>query len=589
MFWSSSSTTVGRRSMIPAGVRRRALGMLLGASLLPLALTSAPTPVAAAGGTKSNNAFCSRLGHSIQASSGAQMYCLGSQPNGNKAAAMRAMTVNSAAKKGSGNNVNAASLQEDVSPSGVRAYGQSETSIASAGSYVVEAWNDATGFFAPCGSPMNKEEGTGFGFSNDGGKTYTDMGGLPNSNCATSKLEGDPSVEAYTVGGSTYFYIGSIFIPFNVPQNTLSVTACKVNGSGSAATLACGQPIVAAISSECAAPFGFTFCSFLDKDFLSIDPGRGRLYMSYTEFGPDFLSPDSNGVIELAVCDLSTPGSPTCHNGSDGSITGAGAAALPYFVVAPADPNFCENEGAYPAVDRATGDVYVAYEHNWATNISGCFNPNTGTVTSTPTQTVMNRVPFSCLTLTATASCAGPSETAAVNIVSMAAAFIPGYNRFPMNDFPRIAVSTGRGTVSMVWNDARTAPLGDILLQSYRLGTLSPVRATPVRVNSATGGANFLPGLRNANGRGDLQVSWYSRKTGNTALTDVTATSINPLAGGPAGNQTVTNVTSDWNAVSSDIVPNFGDYTDNYAAGGNDDVAWSDGRLGEPQPFSAVR
>jgi hypothetical protein len=46
-------------------------------------------------------------------------------------------------------------------------------------------------------------------------------------------------------------------------------------------------------------------------------------------------------------------------------------------------------------------------------------------------------------------------------------------------------------------------------------------------------------------------------------------------------------VSTDWNNVSSDIVPNFGDYTDNYAANGRVHVAWSDGRLGLPQPFES--
>jgi hypothetical protein len=478
-----------------------------------------------------------------------------------------------------GSNVDAANPQEDVTPSGVQVHGQSETSVAAAGPYVVEAWNDGTGFFAPCGSPMNKEELTGFGFSNDGGKTFTDLGGLPNANCATSLTEGDPSVEAYTVGGSTYFYIGSIFIPFNVPENALSVTACKVNGSGSSATLACGQPIVAAISSDCQTFFGFTFCSFLDKDFLSIDPARGRLYMSYTEFGP---STGFSGVVELAMCDLSSPASPTCHNGSDGSITGAGAPAAPYFVVAPGDPNFCENEGAYPAVDPATGAVYVAYEHDWFTGLFNCGGETT--------QNVMNYIPFSCLTLAATSPCAGPAATQAVNITSLEAAFIPGYNRFPMNDFPRVAVSDPAGTVSMVWNDARLHGTGDILLQSFNLGSLSAVQSQPVAVNSRndTGGWHFLPAVRNADGKGNLAVSFYSRSSANTALTNVFASlKVNPRTTSTPtrGDTQITTGSSDWNGVSSVIIPNFGDYTDNYFVGTTLYVAWSDGRLGFPQPF----
>ena len=393
-------------------------------------------------------------------------------------------------------------------------------------------------------------------------------------------------MEVYQVGGKTYFYISSIFIPFFVPENALSVTACQVVGSGASATLACGQPIVAAISSDCESFDDFTFCSFLDKEFLSIDPVNGRLYMSYTEFGP---STGFSGVIELAVCDLSNPASPTCSNGSNGSITDVGAPAAPYFVVAPGDINFCENEGAYPAVDRGTGDVYVAYEHDW---FSGLFNCGGET-----TQNVMNYIPASCLTLTPTSPCAGPAATQAVNITSLEVAFIPGYNRLPANDFPRIAVSDSAGTVSMVWNDAGGNQLGDILLQSFNLGSLSAVEARPVRLNSdsGVGTLHFLPALRNVSSTGLLNVSWFDRRLHpNSTLTDVyAATGVDPrVTSTPKSNTRVTNVSSNWLAVSSIIIPNFGDYTDNYvvpgkASGGRLFVAWSDGRISVPQPFES--
>ena len=535
--------------------------------------TPTPTPSPP---PKNHSPFCNKLANkTLGASQGAQMFCFGAQSAN---AAQAGVNGSASASTSFGSNVDAANPQEDVTPSGVQVHGQSETSIASAGPYVVEAWNDGTGFFAPCPSPMSKDQLTGYGFSNDGGKTFTDLGGLPNADCTTI-IDGDPSVEAFTVGGSTYFYISSIFIPLSVPENALSVTACKVTGSGSTATLACGQPIVAAISSACQTFDGFTFCSFLDKEFLAIDPGRSRLYMSYTEFGPA-----DSGVVELAVCDLSSPASPTCHNGSDGSITGTGTTAAPYFIVAPGDPNFCENEGAYPAVDRATGDVYVAFEHDW---YSGLFNCGGET-----TQNVMNRVPISCLTLTPTSPCAaGPSEVQAINITSLEAAFIPGYNRFPMNDFPRVAVSSRSGTISMVWNDARQHGTGDIFLQSFNLGSLTPVQSQPVRVNSRsdTGGWLFLPAVRNADASGNLDISFYSRSSANTALTDVNASlKVDPrTTSTPTRSDTrITTGSSDWNAVSSIIVPNFGDYTDNYFVGSTLYVAWSDGRLGFPQPFA---
>ena len=571
------------------------------ASLLVLLLFAlAPVETNAQGNPK-GNPICGKLQPpgtlpapgQLGASSGARMFCFGPQST-NAARTLRSpsLTASTSTKSNAGTfnfglNVDAATPAEDITPSGVSIQGQSEVSIAAAGPYVVEAWNDGTGFFAPCGSPNNKEELTGFGFSNNGGASFIDLGGLPNANCGSSIIDGDPSVEVYQVGGKTYFYISSIFIPFFVPENALSVTACQVVGSGGSATLACGQPIVAAISSDCESFDDFTFCSFLDKEFLSIDPVNGRLYMSYTEFGP---STGFSGVIELAVCDLSNPASPTCSNGSNGSITDVGAPAAPYFVVAPGDINFCENEGAYPAIDRGTGDVYVAYEHDW---FSGLFNCGGET-----TQNVMNYIPASCLTLTPTSPCAGPAATQAVNITSLEVAFIPGYNRLPANDFPRIAVSDSAGTVSMVWNDAgRGNQLGDILLQSFNLGSLAPVQAAPVKLNSdsAIGTLHFLPALRNVSSTGLLNVSWFDRRLHpNSGLTDVyAATGVDPrVTSTPKSNTRVTNVSSNWLAVSSIIIPNFGDYTDNYvvpgkASGGRLFVAWSDGRISVPQPFES--
>lgn len=529
-----------------------------------------------------NSPLCANLGQKLQASSGAQMYCFGPPKNGAAAAAktLTSATTTTTSTPKLGSNVDAATVSEDVTPSGVQAHGQSEVSVAAAGPYVVEAWNDSTGFFAPCGSLQNKEELTGFAFSNNGGASFVDMGGVPNANCAFSLAEGDPSVEAYQAGGNTYFYISSIFVPFNVPENAMALTACKVSGSGTTATLACSQPIVAAISSDCATSDGFTFCSFLDKEFLSIDAARGKLYMSYTEFG---VTQGFNGIVEVAVCDLSNPANPTCHNGSDGSIVfGFDHPAPPYFVVAAGDPNFCENEGSYPAVDRSTGDLYVAYEHNWFTSLFNCGNETT--------QEVMNFIPASCLTVSSTAACGGPAASQVVNITSLEGAFIPGYNRFPMNDFPRIAVSDGAGTVSMVWNDARQHGTGDIFLQSFNLGSLTAVQSVPVRVNSKsdTGGWHFLPAVRQADANGNLNISFYSRSSGNTSLTNVfAALKVDPRTTAPPtkSDTQITTGASDWNADSSLIVPNFGDYTDNYLLGTTLFVGWADGRLGFPQPF----
>jgi hypothetical protein len=470
-----------------------------------------------------------------------------------------------------GNNADAANPAEDVTPAQVQSYGQSETSIAALGSFVVEAWNDSTGFGTLCGAPKSKEELTGFGFSSDGGATFTDQGGLPNSACASGyRLGGDPSVEVWRHENKTYFYVSSlynnIFDPF--APSKLAINACVASGN----TISCSDLVVAALggctSPPPPPPSTGPVCDFLDKEFLAIDPDRSRLYMSYTNFrtSPGFGS----GEIDLVSCDISSqPLKPVCSPSP--------------VVVAPED-QICENEGAYPAVEPQSGDVYVAWEFNWATNFlfPPCF--------AVPTANKLARIPHNAK---------APNLTISVPVVSMVAAFVPGYNRFPASDFPRIAVSSvsdargngsdAGGTVSIVWNDARRVPTGDILMQSFALQSLTKVQSAPVRLNSDAGFTwKFLPALRNATSAGLLNISWYDRRGQSGAHTNVwAARNVDPRTTSTPPNVQVTNTATDWNAVSSDIIPNFGDYTDNYSVGITLYVAWSDGRMGLPQPFAS--
>jgi hypothetical protein len=384
--------------------------------------------------------------------------------------------------------------------------------------------------------------------------------------------------------------------------------ACKVVGSGPGATLSCGQPITVANSTQCqkfkisSTQFA-KFCSFVDKDFMAIDPAHGRLYVSYSDF---LIRQPFGSQVELSACDIGnasggpgpaggTPAAPVCKNGTlPVQVSPKFFQGKPYFVVAKPDPRGCLNEGAYPAVDPATGAVYTAYEFNWETNLflPECFGA------ATPTADVMTRTPLSCLPLATFAACAGPNAKASVPVTSLVAAFVPGYNRFPVNDFPRLAVSDRYGTVSMVWNDTRFHPLGDILLQSFHTASLAPVQAHPVVLDRpASGGLQMLPALRTATAAGLLDVTWYSRSTPTTPNTNVDGVlGVNPLTTStPPSNVRITNVASNWLTNTSDIVPNFGDYTDAALTttgtapfvGSTLYVAWSDGRFSVPQPFEA--
>ena len=558
---------------------------------------------ARAGGAGKNDPFCKKLGVQYQASSGAQMFCFG--PQFQRGAAHRAQVPTGARAP---RNVDAATVSEDVSPAGVAAQGQSEVSIGAVGRYVVEAWNDATGFLSACGAPSFKEEGTGLGFSVNGGTSFTDLGGLPNLNCHKYLYEGDPSVVAYRVGGHDYFYISSLYDSVNgLGLSKIAFDACAVSGSGSTAALRCGSPVTAAISTQCQkvkiSPTRTSeFCSFLDKDFLAIDPATGRLYVTFSDF---LLTRPFGDPEEMSVCDLGnsaggtgpaggTPAAPVCEHGTPPvPVTPKLSVGKPYFTVAKPDPSGCENEGSYPAVDVQTGNVYVGYEYNWGSSLG--FPPCEGA--STPVTEVLTGTPVHCLTLTTTAVCPLPTRRTAVPVVSMEGVFVPGYNRFPANDFPRLAVSDRYKTVSMVWNDARLHPYGDILLQSFKRSSLSPVQSQPVVLDRPhNAGLDFLPALRTATAAGLLDVSWYTRASVRTADTGVMAAlHVSPLATTTPANTMITNVLSDWTNNSSLIVPNFGDYTDAAVSvtgsapylGNTLYIAWSDGRLGIPQPFEA--
>jgi hypothetical protein len=565
-----------------------------GAALLAAGLISVSGFASATTASHQSNKapFCVYLGAKYEASTGAWALCQGVKHT--RASGRDASLGESGHPVAA--NVDAASLAEDITSAGVRAYGQSGPSVAAAGEYVVEAWSDATGLYAQCPSADYKEELTGFGFSANGGSSFTDLGGLPN-NCINGIYGGDPSVDAYVVGGHVYFYILSMYDSSGgLGPSDMALAACQASGSGSSARLHCGQPDIVATSNACQSlGEGVEYCNFLDKGSMAIDPARGRLYVSYSEF-PEKGNDGSS--VELAVCDLGnalggpgpaggTPAAPVCENGA------RQAPAPSYLTIARPDPNGCESEGAYPAVDVATGAVYVSYEYNWGTNISGAAVPPCGAI---PTTEVMTRVPLRCLPLAQVSPCKGPAAKVAVPVVSMAAADIPGFDGVP-NDFPKPAVSDGAGTVSMVWNDARYDPLGDILLQSFSLTTLAPVQAAPVLLDRPTaGGLNMLPALR-AGSDGLLDVSWYARTCPSSVATEVVAAlGVDPRTlSAPRHDELITTAGSNWTAVSTDLTPSFGDYTDSSLVatgtapyvGNTLFIAWTDGRLGVPQPFSA--
>lgn len=482
-------------------------------------------------------------------------------------------------------NAAASDQREDLAP------GQSETSIAAMGNDVVSTWNDATGFLVSDATQV-KGSLTGIGFSSNGGKTFSDLVGLPNGN-PCQRVFGDSSAVSYKdpSTGTVYFYVTSLYLPVFSPDcfsptgqtgnSEISLSVGTVSSDGQAITFS--NPIVVANGGNFST---FPNNAFLDKDFAAIDRAHGKIAVSYTCFGFGFFAAGGggggaggcgfSGEIDLAVCDISAnPAAPTCNPGSTGAR---------FIIVQPADTvTFAENEGAYPTFGP-NGDVYVAWENNWATNIFNCLFARFRCDSNV--HIMAARVPQGCLSIgTAGGSCdTVVSIDSSVKSLDMLI-FIAGYNRFFTNDFPRVAFNSTTNRLWVVWNEANAHWMGDIVYVTTDGNLQNP--SDKIRVNDdASSQLHMLPAV-SVGANGNTNISWFDRRNSvGSSRTDLFAASIKPddVA---AQNSKVTDVASDWLGTSSFIRPNFGDYTDNTSDGSTFYVNWSDGRLGIPQSFVA--
>ncbi len=143
---------------------------------------------------------------------------------------------------------------------------QSEMSVAvdTGGTNIVVGYNDFRGFnFAPTSL-------SGFAYSNDGGKTFTDGGQLPTT-AAAGQVFGDPSVLYVPGGGGCQFVYFSIFV--TAAAQTMSVhssTDCGHTWNGPFVVTPATQPTSAGDAA--------------DKELGAIDPDTGRVLMSWSNF-----------------------------------------------------------------------------------------------------------------------------------------------------------------------------------------------------------------------------------------------------------------------------------------------------------------
>ncbi|MBI1747044.1 MAG: exo-alpha-sialidase [Acidobacteria bacterium] len=179
---------------------------------------------------------------------------------------------------------------------------QNETSIAVAGDVVVVAFNDARGGQSGC---PTLHAAIGWGYSLDGGATFTDGGTLPQS---THFNNGDPWL-GVSPDGQT-FYLSGLWDSYR--------GFGFYRGTATADDFVWQEPVVISFGS-----------GLHDKEAFVVDPNSGTIYMSYTLLG-------SGGGIKLT-------------RSYDGGDTWASPVTIG-----------TGGQGSFPAVDNS-GTLYVAY------------------------------------------------------------------------------------------------------------------------------------------------------------------------------------------------------------------------------------
>lgn len=141
---------------------------------------------------------------------------------------------------------------------------QAEVSIASHGDNVLVMWNDGQGFSTnPAGHTL------GYGYSTDGGFTFTD-GGSPPTGGAVTRWTGDPVTAVNEKTGE--FWMCGMANPTTM-TNGLAV----VRGVFSGGSITWDTPTI---------PVSVTNASgtLIDKQWMVADSSSGNLYLSYTIF-----------------------------------------------------------------------------------------------------------------------------------------------------------------------------------------------------------------------------------------------------------------------------------------------------------------
>lgn len=458
--------------------------------------------------------------------------------------------------------------------------GRSETAVATDpnGKFIVEGWNDADGFID------STQTLSGFGFSVDGGRTFTDGGSIPFGTFGGQPVValGDPWLALLDAGDGSFLYASLGLRP---DLNTeVGLTVHRGRFRNNALTWNAPTIIPAPAAND-----------FLDKEALAVDPSSNNgkaVYVSTT----NFLGVGGS-QIEL-------------YRSFDGGVTFTGPTVVK-------TPDSAGQQGSQVAVGPK-GEVFVVWER-------GRF---------TPTPQILFRAS------TDRGATFGPFRTVA-NITGLTLFPPVGYNRSRYNDFPRMAVdvsSSHKGRIYIVYHDAGSNPNvhtdgvffrpsdgatiptggvrdGDVFLKFS--DDLGATWSAPTLVSSPSPGdglVQFWP-VVSVEPSGAVAVTYHQDREVQSSPVNPLATDIRIDARFPGFNrrrssfQSIVDVfaarstdggvkfqtpvrvndpASNWSIAATNIRPNFGDYITSVSTDDKIFCTWAQSRLYDIDPGPGV-
>ncbi len=271
--------------------------------------------------------------------------------------------------------------QELDLPSGTN----SETSIAMdpSGQHIVIGFNDFRGF------SLNPISDSGFAYSDDGGRTFTDGGQLPvtadgqfKDGTMFPEVFGDPDVK-YVPGGKgcQFIYTSLLSKGFGTaPNYTNSIGTLAIHRSSD-----CGHTwegpfeISPATNPNGQLVNGVAALDGADKEFVDVDPLTGRVLVSWSNFTSTAFRRGGTEISTTYSDDIMTGNPPTWSSRVVINLAGSAGGA----------------QGSVPRfAGDASGYVYVAYEGfaNRGLDIFVAASPNSGLSFAPPLR--LNPAPF---------------------------------------------------------------------------------------------------------------------------------------------------------------------------------------------------